>query len=78
VKAFVGWLLATISLLLGLLVFLFVIDLLPPGPLASFIGGLLSFGGWLFGTAAPAMGDAAIDRFRDGSNGAPPTTTTAP
>lgn len=78
-KAFIGWLLATTSLLLGILVFLFVIDLLPAGPLANAVGGLLSFVGWLFGTAAPAMGDAAIDRFRDGAgNGAPPTTTTVP
>jgi hypothetical protein len=77
VKAFLLWLLGIISLLLGVLIFLFVIDLLPAGPLGFAVGGLLNFVGWLFGEAAPAMGDAAIDRFRDeGSAG--PTTTTVP
>lgn len=74
-KAFFGWLLAATSLLLGLLVFLFVIDILPTEPLSFAAGGILNFFGWLFGTAAPAMGNAVIDRFADSGNGVPPTTT---
>jgi hypothetical protein len=78
-KSIVGWILATASLLLGLLVFIFVISVLPLGPMAALAGSILSGVGWLFGTALPQIGqialDAARENLKDGGSAIPPTTT---
>jgi hypothetical protein len=81
-KSIIGWILATASIILGLLVFVLVLSLLPLGPVASAAGQILKGVGWLFGTALPQLGqiglDAARNQINTGSPVAPTTTTTVP
>ncbi|HJU00245.1 MAG TPA: hypothetical protein VJ966_03460 [Actinomycetes bacterium] len=79
-KSIIGWILATASALLGLLVFIFVVSVLPLGPLAAGAGEILKGVGWLFGTFLPGAGQLALDAARDrlSDGGTAPTTTTIP
>lgn len=74
-KSVVGWILATASLLLGVLIFFGVITLVPPEPLVLLFRGIGTGLGWLFGTALPTLGDIILDRLRSGTPDVPPTTT---
>jgi hypothetical protein len=75
-KSIVGWILATASLLLGVLIFFGVIDFFPAAVLGGLFSGIGRGIGWLFGTALPTLGDIILDRLRSSTPSVPPTTTT--
>ncbi|HEV8653274.1 MAG TPA: hypothetical protein VG276_28745 [Actinomycetes bacterium] len=59
-KGIVMFLLGFASTILGLIVFLFVMSVLPAGPLAAAAGGVLNGLGYLFGEALPEIGRIAL------------------
>lgn len=80
-KSIVGWMLATASLLLGILWFFGILTFVPPEPLMALVNGLGHGLGWVFGTALPGLGDIILDRLRHATTNAPvvaPPTTTIP
>lgn len=78
VKSIIGWLLATASVILGILWFFGVLTFFPLGPGVAFIGQVLHGLGWIFGTALPRLGTIILDRLQETVSSGPPTTTTIP
>jgi hypothetical protein len=62
IKSIIGWILATASLIIGVLIFFGVITFVPPEPVGVLLGGLGTGLGWLFGTALPRLGEIILDR----------------
>lgn len=76
----IGFILRWGAIIFGLLLVIYALSLIPLEPLQFLFGGFLHFLGWIFGTAAPRLGNYILDSITHANNttGTAPTTTVAP
>jgi uncharacterized membrane protein YdjX (TVP38/TMEM64 family) len=58
---FVGWVLKWAGIIFGSILVLYVISLIPTDVFPLFVRPFFEFLGWIFGTAAPRLGNIALD-----------------